>query len=93
MVDEAKCLMEKGLSVETMEYYGLEYKYLGWYLSGRLTYDEMFTALNTAIHRFAKRQMTYFRGMERRGIIIHWLRGEDGEDTNVQKIIEQFRIT
>jgi tRNA dimethylallyltransferase len=58
-----------------MEYYGLEYRYVTRYILNELTYDEMVRKLNTAIHQFAKRQMTYFRGMERRGIKIHWIDG------------------
>jgi tRNA dimethylallyltransferase len=68
MIDEVRELLANGVSHEQLEYYGLEYRFLSRYLSGELTYDEMFSQLNTAIHRFAKRQMTYFRGMERRGI-------------------------
>ncbi len=58
-----------------MEYYGLEYRYVNRYLQHELTYDDMVKRLNSAIHQFAKRQMTYFRGMERRGIEIHWIDG------------------
>jgi tRNA delta(2)-isopentenylpyrophosphate transferase len=72
LVDEARRLMEGGLSVEDMMYYGLEYKFLALYLTGALSYDEMQTQLNIAIRQFAKRQMTWFRGMERRGFQIHW---------------------
>jgi tRNA dimethylallyltransferase len=75
MVDEVKDLMDKGVSTEALIYYGLEYKYITLYLTGCLSYDEMFKSLEVAIHRFAKRQMTWFRGMERRGIKIHWLDG------------------
>jgi len=76
MIEEARTLLESGVSHEKLEYYGLEYKFLSQYLKGMLTYEEMFSRLNTAIHRFAKRQMTWFRGMERRGTVIHWLEGE-----------------
>ena len=72
LVDEARRLMEGGLSVEDMMYYGLEYKFLALYLTEALSYDEMKTQLNIAIRQFAKRQMTWFRGMERRGFQIHW---------------------
>lgn len=91
MVDEARALLAQGVSHEQLEYYGLEYKYLSRHLSGKLTYDEMFSQLNTAIHRFAKRQMTYFRGMERRGIPITWLPGDVPAEENVKKIVEMFR--
>ncbi len=76
MVDEVKQLIDQGVKTETLIYYGLEYKYITLYLLGKLTYDEMVTDLETAIHQFAKRQMTWFRGMERRGIKINWL--DDG---------------
>lgn len=73
MVDEVRRLLERGIAAEDLIYYGLEYKYLTLYVTGRLTYDEMFLGLETAIHQFAKRQMTWFRGMERRGFTIHWM--------------------
>ena len=73
MVDEVRTLLESGIAPEDLIYYGLEYKYLTLYVIGQLTYDEMFSQLETAIHQFAKRQMTWFRGMERRGTHIHWL--------------------
>ncbi|WP_195660647.1 tRNA (adenosine(37)-N6)-dimethylallyltransferase MiaA [Bacteroides nordii] len=73
MVDEVKQLLAQGIKAEDLIYYGLEYKYLTLYAIGKLTYEEMFTQLETAIHQFAKRQMTWFRGMERRGFTIHWV--------------------
>ncbi len=73
MVDEVKSLIDSGIKPDDLIYYGLEYKYLTLYVTGRMTYDEMFTSLEIAIHQFAKRQMTWFRGMERRGFNIHWL--------------------
>jgi len=73
MVDEVKMLIDKGLNPEDLIYYGLEYKYLTLYIIGELSFNDMFTQLEIAIHQFAKRQMTWFRGMERRGFIIHWL--------------------
>jgi tRNA dimethylallyltransferase len=75
MVDEVRKLMDGGISSDKLIYYGLEYKYITLYLTGRMSYDEMFRTLETEIHRFAKRQMTWFRGMERKGIKIHWLDG------------------
>lgn len=75
MLEEVKGLLGRGVPAEKLDYYGLEYRYVSKYILEELTYDEMFSKLNTAIHQFAKRQMTYFRGMERRGIIIHWLEG------------------
>lgn len=76
MVDEVKGLINMGINTETLIYYGLEYKYITLYLTGKLPYDRMVRDLETAIHQFAKRQMTWFRGMERRGIKIHWIDGE-----------------
>ncbi len=73
MVEEVRRLLQQGIQAEDLIYYGLEYKYLTLYVIGELTYEEMFTQLETAIHQFAKRQMTWFRGMERRGFTIHWL--------------------
>lgn len=73
MIDEVKQLIEQGIRPEDLIYYGLEYKYLTLYIIGKLNYDEMFHQLEIAIHQFAKRQMTWFRGMERRGFTIHWI--------------------
>ena len=73
MVDEVRHLLDNGLKPDDLIYYGLEYKYLTLYVTGQLTYEEMFNQLEIAIHQFAKRQMTWFRGMERRGFTIHWL--------------------
>lgn len=71
MIDEVRRLLDSGIPAEDLEYYGLEYKYLTQYCTGRLDYEEMVSGLETAIHQFAKRQMTWFRGMERRGFILH----------------------
>ncbi len=76
MIEEARKLINSGISPDTLVSYGLEYKYLTWYITGKISYEEMFEGLNTAIHQFAKRQMTWFRKMEREGIIIHWIDGE-----------------
>lgn len=73
MIDEVKGLLKSGISPEDLIYYGLEYKYLTLYITGQLNYEDMFTQLEIAIHQFAKRQMTWFRGMERRGFTIHWM--------------------
>jgi tRNA dimethylallyltransferase len=73
MVDEVKALLNEGIPAENLIYYGLEYKFVTEYLTGQSAYDEMFTRLEIAIHQFAKRQMTWFRGMERRGFVIHWI--------------------
>jgi tRNA dimethylallyltransferase len=73
MVEEVKALLDEGIPAEDLIYYGLEYKFVTEYLTGQLTYDEMFQCLEIAIHQFAKRQMTWFRGMERRGFKINWI--------------------
>ncbi|MBR3907363.1 MAG: tRNA (adenosine(37)-N6)-dimethylallyltransferase MiaA [Bacteroidaceae bacterium] len=73
MVDEVRALLNSGLAPEQLIYYGLEYKYLTLYITGALGYDDMVKGLETAIHQFAKRQMTWFRGMEKRGVDIRWV--------------------
>jgi len=73
MVDEVKAIIASGVKPEDLIYYGLEYKYVTEYVIGKLTYQEMRDKLEIAIHQFAKRQMTWFRGMERRGLKIHWV--------------------
>lgn len=73
MVDEIKRLLDSGVAATDLIYYGLEYKYVTEYVVGKLSFDEMYRQLEIAIHQFAKRQMTWFRGMERRGTDIHWL--------------------
>ncbi len=73
MVEEVKRLIESGVTPDDLIYYGLEYKFLTLYVIGKISYQEMFEQLETAIHQFAKRQMTWFRGMERRGFEISWI--------------------
>lgn len=73
MIDEVRSIIDKGVHPDDLIYYGLEYKFLTLYILGELSYDEMFTQLEIAIHQFAKRQMTWFRGMEKRGLHIHWI--------------------
>ena len=73
MVEEIEGLLQRGIPAENLIYYGLEYKYVTEYVIGKLTREEMFRQLEIAIHQFAKRQMTWFRGMERRGFTIHWV--------------------
>ncbi|PZX17282.1 tRNA dimethylallyltransferase [Breznakibacter xylanolyticus] len=87
MVDEARRLMQMGLSAEDLIYYGLEYKYLALFLTGQLSESDMFDQLNTAIHQFAKRQMTWFRKMERSGIDILWLDAFEPIEQRVDKIV------
>lgn len=88
MVDEVRQLINKGIAPETLIYYGLEYKYITLYLTGKITYDEMYGSLESAIHQFAKRQMTWFRGMERKGVTIHWVDGELPMEEKVKKVVE-----
>lgn len=73
MIDEVQTLLDSGIPADDLIYYGLEYKFITLYLIGKLTYQEMLKDLETAIHQFAKRQMTWLRGMERRGFILNWL--------------------
>ena len=87
MVEEVRGLLEEGIPAENLIYYGLEYKFLTQYAIGELTFDEMFHQLETAIHQFAKRQMTWFRGMERRGFKIHWLDATLPMDVKTEQII------
>lgn len=86
MVDEVRGILASGVSPEDLIYYGLEYKYLTMFVIGQLTYDEMVDQLEIAIHQFAKRQMTYFRGMERRGVPIHWIDAELSTGEKVEQI-------
>jgi tRNA dimethylallyltransferase len=73
MIEEVKKLVDQGISFNKLNFFGLEYRYVGSYLQGKLSYNDMFQKLNSAIHNFAKRQMTWFRKMEREGIKIHWI--------------------
>ena len=87
MVEEVRGLLAEGIAPESLIYYGLEYKFLTQYAIGELTFDEMFHQLETAIHQFAKRQMTWFRGMERRGFTIHWLDATLPMEEKIERII------
>lgn len=87
MVAEVEGLIQRGIPVEDLIYYGLEYKYLSLYVQGVLTFDQMFAQLEIAIHQFAKRQMTWFRGMETRGIHIHWLDALASAQENIEKML------
>ena len=87
MVDEVKALLDEGIPAEDLIYYGLEYKFVTEYLIGKTTYEEMFQRLEIAIHQFAKRQMTWFRGMERRGFKIHWIEAMQPMDEKVKEIL------
>lgn len=87
MVDEVKHLIDQGINTDTLIYYGLEYKFITFFLTGKISYEEMVRDLEIAIHQFAKRQMTWFRGMERKGIKIHWLDGELSMEEKVEKVM------
>lgn len=87
MADEVRNLLEQGLKPEDLIYYGLEYKYLTLYVTGKLSYEEMFHSLEIAIHQFAKRQMTWFRGMERRGFSIRWIDASKPTSEKVELIM------
>ena len=91
MIDEVKGLLAEGIAPDDLIYYGLEYKYVTEYVTGRTTYDEMFRQLEIAIHQFAKRQMTWFRGMERRGFTIHWIDATLPMEEKVAQILEIAR--
>ncbi len=91
MVAEVRSLLESGVSHGKLAYYGLEYKYISAYISGRITYDDMFSQLETAIHRFAKRQMTWFRKMERSGVKIHWFDGYQPLEEKIDKALKLIR--
>lgn len=91
MVDEVKALLDEGIPAEDLIYYGLEYKFVTEYLTGQLTYDEMFSRLEIAIHQFAKRQMTWFRGMERRGFEIHWIDATLPMEEKIERIIQLWQ--
>jgi tRNA dimethylallyltransferase len=88
MIEEVEALLKVGLTFEQLKFYGLEYRYIALYLENKLVYDEMFRLLNIAIHQFAKRQMTWFRKMERAGFLIHWLNGENDTEDNIREVIE-----
>lgn len=92
MVDEIRGLIGRGVPTERLIRYGLEYKFVTLYLLGQLKYEEMVSLLEIAIHQFAKRQMTWFRGMEeRRGIQIHWLSVEMPVEERIQKVQELWQ--
>ncbi|SHE49104.1 tRNA (adenosine(37)-N6)-dimethylallyltransferase MiaA [Dysgonomonas macrotermitis] len=91
MIDEVQALLDRGISPEDLLYYGLEYKFVTQYILKELSYQEMFSQLEIAIHQFAKRQMTWFRGMEKRGLHIHWIDGtlpDTDKVTLVKELLE-----
>lgn len=87
MLDEIQRLLDQGLADEQLKFYGLEYRILTQYVTGEISYDEMFRTLNTAIHQFAKRQMTWFRRMERQGMTIHWIDGNLSEEEKTMQVL------
>ncbi|PIV59629.1 MAG: tRNA (adenosine(37)-N6)-dimethylallyltransferase MiaA [Bacteroidetes bacterium CG02_land_8_20_14_3_00_31_25] len=87
LIDEVKNLLDSGLKPEQLTYYGLEYKFITEYIIGKYSFDEFFTKLEIAIHQFAKRQMTYFRGMERKGTKIYWIDSEVSNDEKIKIVL------
>ena len=90
LVDEVRALLDKGISPEQLIYYGLEYKFVTLYITGALSFEEMVKGLETAIHQFAKRQMTWFRGMERRGLKINWIDASLSTEEKVEIIKKMY---
>ena len=91
MVEEIKGLLDRGIPAENLLYYGLEYKFITEYVIGKTSYEEMLRGLEIAIHQFAKRQMTWFRGMERRGFTIHWIDALQPMDQKVEQVLELMK--
>ena len=92
MLDEIRRLLSLGVKSEDLIYYGLEYKYLTLHVIGKLSYEEMFSQLEIAIHQFAKRQMTWFRGMERRGITIYWIDSQLPMQEKIDRVTSLLRL-
>lgn len=91
MCDEIRSLIDGGVNPDDLIYYGLEYKFVTEYVVGKTSYEEMFRQLEIAIHQFAKRQMTWFRGMERRGYTIHWIDAAQSMDEKVEAIMSLMK--
>ena len=91
MVEEIKGLLDCGIPAENLLYYGLEYKFITEYVIGKTSYEEMLRGLEIAIHQFAKRQMTWFRGMERRGFTIHWIDALQPMEQKVEQVLELMK--
>ena len=91
MIGEVQALLDEGIPEEDLIYYGLEYKFVTEFLTGKTSYDEMFQHLEIAIHQFAKRQMTWFRGMERRGFLIHWIDATLPMEKKIKRIIQLWQ--
>ncbi len=92
MIDEVKQIMDSGVSADTLMYYGLEYKFITKYIIGEISQEEMFKQLETAIHQFAKRQMTWFRGMEKKGFKINWLDGYAPMKEKTDRILDLLNM-
>lgn len=92
MIDEVRSLLAEGIPADNLIYYGLEYKFLTLHVLGQLSYEEMYHQLEIAIHQFAKRQMTWFRGMERRGVCIRWIDGTQPLEEKVRQIVGCYRL-
>ncbi|RMD48984.1 MAG: tRNA (adenosine(37)-N6)-dimethylallyltransferase MiaA [Ignavibacteria bacterium] len=90
MIEEVKRLLEMGITHDKLNYFGLEYKYISLYLKGDLNYNDMYQKLNSAIHNFAKRQMTWYRKMEKEGIKINWIKA--GDTPEAEKLIREFVV-
>lgn len=91
MIDEIKAILATGITPEDLIYYGLEYKFVTLYATGKISYEDMVNELEIAIHQFAKRQMTWFRGMERRGFTIHWINAELSTDDKINQVLTLFK--
>ena len=91
MISEVQALLDEGIAPDDLIYYGLEYKFVTEYLTGQCSYDEMFQRLEIAIHQFAKRQMTWFRGMERRGFTINWIDATLPMEDKIKRIIDLWQ--
>lgn len=90
MIDEIENLLKSGLTIDQLKFYGLEYRYITMFINKEITYNEMFNLLNIAIHQFAKRQMTWFRRMEKKGFDIQWIDGNLNEEEKINEIILNF---
>ena len=90
MIAEVQNLLDSGVSADVLEYYGLEYKYISYFLKNEMSFGQMFTKLETEIHRFAKRQMTFFRSMENKGIEINWIPDSLSKEGKLHYVLENF---
>jgi tRNA dimethylallyltransferase len=91
MIEEVEGLIEKGISMDQLKFFGLEYKYLAQFISEELSYNDMFQKLNSAIHQFAKRQMTWFRRMEKQGHNIQWIDGNLDLEKKIELIKKRIK--